>query len=365
MHIVQYAKLISFYSYLFRVLFMRVLFVSIAVCLTLLLSACSDDVALERQYLTGPTMGSEYHITLMATKEVDINALHQGIKDRLLKVNAIASTYIQDSELSRLNSYFASELEYPVSVAVSASLNEILQAAQQVFKQSKGTFDISVGPLVNRWGFGPEDKRGIPSHEEIKQLKADTGQAALTLNKNMLTLSAKRKLDLSAIAKGWGVDVIARYLDEQHISSYLVDIGGEVRAQGKKPNQQSWRIAIERPASRINAKQQAQFVVNLDNQAMATSGDYRNYFESQGKRYSHTINPTTGYPINHGLASVSVLYQNCMLADAYATAINVMGVEKGLEFAKKHNLAVYLIERKGDQFVEHYSPLFKQKFISK
>lgn len=344
---------------------MRIISVFTAVIFAFIISACSLGPELERQHLSGPTMGSQYHVTLLVAPDTDVNALHKGIIERLVKVNAIASTYLQDSELSRLNSYFSKTQKYPMSVAVSAPLNTLLQAAQQVFKQSEGAFDISVGPLVNRWGFGPEDKRGIPSQEEIAQLKAQTGQGVLSLRDNMLTLNARRKLDLSAIAKGWGVDVVTEYLDEQNIQSYLVDIGGEVRAKGKKPNQQNWRIAIERPAGDAGAKQQAQLVISLYNQAMATSGDYRNYFESKGKRYSHTINPKTGYPITHGLASVTVLYENCMLADAYATAINVMGVAKGLAFAEQQNLAVYLIERKGDEFIEHYSPAFKQQFMTK
>lgn len=329
-----------------------------------ILVACSSGNQLTRQHLSGPTMGTQYNISVFVTNQVDINALHSGIIERLKEVNAIASTYIQDSELSRLNQYALKQTRYPIKVSISKELQYLLNSSKKVYEQSSGAFDISVGPLVNRWGFGPDDKNGVPSAQEIKTLKTTVGQDSLSIDENSISLAAKRKLDLSAIAKGWGVDVVGEYLEQNGVDAYLVDIGGEVRAKGKKPSNEPWRVAIERPSSSPTASQRAQLILNLNNQSLATSGDYRNYFEDKGRRYSHTIDPKTGYPITHGLASVSVVYENCTFADAYATAINVMGPKKGMEFAIKHNLAVYLIVRVGETFEEHYSPLFKSQFLS-
>lgn len=329
-----------------------------------LLYACTSGTQLERQHLSGPTMGTQYNISVFVDNQVDINALHAGIIERLKEVNAIASTYQKDSELSILNQYAAKQTQYPIEVSISKELKYLLDSSEKVYEQSAGAFDISVGPLVNRWGFGPDDKNGMPSAEEIKKLKAAVGQDALTIGENSISLAAQRTLDLSAIAKGWGVDVVGEYLEQNGIDAYLVDIGGEVRAKGKKPSNESWRVAIERPSSSATSSQRAQFILSLNNQSLATSGDYRNYFEDKGRRYSHTIDPKTGYPITHGLASVSVVYENCAFADAYATAINVMGPEKGMEFAINNNLAVYLIVRVGERFEERYSPLFKKQFLS-
>lgn len=333
--------------------------------LSFILAACSSGNDLERQHLTGPTMGTQYHVTAFVKKDMDINSLHAGIIERLAEVNAVASTYQKDSELSLLNKQASEQTQYPMSVAISAELQTLLVASEQVYQESQGAFDISVGPLVNRWGFGPDDKAGVPSEQEISELKSSIGQDALVIEEGKLTLNAKRTLDLSAIAKGWGVDVVGEYLEQQGVNSYLIDIGGEVRAKGLKEDNEKWRVAIERPTAKVGDAKKVQLVLGLKNQSLATSGDYRNYFEDKGRRYSHTINPQTGYPVTHGLASVSVIYENCMLADAYATAISVLGPEKGLEFAKNNELAVYLIVRVGDKFEERYSPLFKAQFMAK
>lgn len=221
-----------------------------------------------------------------------------------------------------------------------------------------GAFDITVGPLVNLWGFGPDGRpEEVPSAEALQQVKDRTGYQHLKLRDNPPAVSAEpaQYLDLSAIAKGFGVDQVAKYLESEGISAYLVEIGGEIRVNGQKPDGTAWRLAVEEPSGE---GRQVNRIVALQQAAMATSGDYRNYYESQGQRYSHTIDPVTGKPISHSLASVTVITENCMTADALATAFNVMGFERANDLAVEQNLAAYFIVRRGDGFETHATPAF-------
>ena len=306
-------------------------------------------------------MGTYYKVTYVLDAEQQANPefltehLQIEIDKKLELVNDQMSTYRPNSELSLLNK---SALSYEVSTATRG----VIQSALTIFKESNGAFDITVGPLVNLWGFGP-DKRvtKAPSSEIIAQKKESIGSQYISIENNVIHKAhPDLYLDLSSIAKGYGVDVIAEYLASLGINNYLVDIGGELRAKGTKPANNDWRLAVETPSSK---EMSVQRVIDIGDNAIATSGDYRNYFEADGIRYSHTIDPATGKPITHNLASVTVIYPNCKMADGYATAITVLGPEAGFAFAKKHKLAVFLLVKEGDEFVERYTDEFKPYFV--
>lgn len=319
-----------------------------------LLSACSEPDA-SVQTLTGATMGTQYHVSVVVPQNYNTDKLHARIDARLAAINDVASTYISTSELSLLNQHIAqSNSDRDVSALISDDLVELLVMANKVHEQSKGAFDITVAPLVDRWGFGPLESDKAPSDQEVAEIKSRVGQHALSLDDNTLTIKGVRQIDLSAVAKGWGVDQIVALLQNAQIDNFLVEIGGELRVAGHKPDGKHWRIAIERPDSGVGERR-AQLVMELEDSAIATSGDYRNYFEKGGQRFSHIINPNTGKPITHKVASVSVLHSSAALADAYATAILVLGEEDGMALAEDLDLPVYMIVRHKGEFIERKS----------
>ncbi len=308
---------------------------------SLLLSACSDPLppAKETVAFTGGIMGTTYHITVVASMEDDVStAMAEAIEGALKHVDGKMSTYKEDSELSVLNR-MAGGAYTPVSNEVFA----MLQLALEVNRETEGAFDITVGPLVNRWGFGPDDKQEPPTEEELATLKALCGPEAITLD--ALTQSVQKRAsgvycDLSGIAKGYAVDLVASVLEAEDYRDYMIEVGGEVRTAGKNAVGLPWKIAIEKPVDEGRVLQE---VVGLSNISLATSGNYRNFYEVDGKRYSHTIDPATGKPVAHSLASVSVLHPRCALADAYATALMVLGPDKGMALAERLALPVMLV----------------------
>ncbi len=306
--------------------------------------------------ISGLTMGTSYSVKLIPESEIiDDNAIHVDIEQILADINQSMSTYISDSELSLLNQSKESGWQ-----KLSDDLYFVIEHANKVSSLSDGAFDITVGPLVNLWGFGPDPfTRDIPSIELIETTKLHTGYKKIEFDqtqKLIIKSDPELYIDLSGIAKGYAVDKIANYLDEQGIQNYLVEIGGELKGQGQKSSHQAWQIGIEKPSL---SERSVKRIVNLNNIAMATSGDYRNYFEKDGVRYSHTIDPATGKPINHNLASVTVLDQSSMHADALATAFMVMGTEKTHTLANKLGIAVYTLSKNKTDFEERYNDLFK------
>ena len=219
---------------------------------------------------------------------------------------------------------------------------------------SDGAFDVSVGALVRAWGFGPAPAGGVPGDGEVEAALARTGFRHLELDGSRLRKTLDVSVDLSALAKGFGVDAVAETVAEQGCTDYLVEIGGEVRVRGNRPEGRPWRLGIESP----NGEQTrtAHRVLALTNGAIATSGDYRNFFERDGQRYTHTIDPRVGRPVTHDLASASVVHASAMWADGYATLIAVLGPEAGLAFADSNDLAAYLLVRTGDGFESRSTP---------
>ncbi|WP_166820614.1 FAD:protein FMN transferase [Thalassoroseus pseudoceratinae] len=308
--------------------------------------------------LSGETMGTTYNVRLVPTADVVSETLQQSIDDRLEVVNLAMSTWDPESELSRFNRYEKTDW-FPVSAATA----EVVEQANTISEQSGGAFDVTVMPLVNLWHFGPEgqDRAKLPSESSIESARASIGYQLLHVRSEPPALrkdNPSLTVDLSAIAKGYGVDVIARLLDETGIENYLVEIGGEVRSCGVKPNGDRFIVGIEKPTPFVRAVQRK---VPLQNSSMATSGDYRNFFEIDGKRYSHTIDPRTGRPVEHSPASVSVIAQSCMEADAVATTLMVLGPDAGYNWAEEHGYAAIFLIHPGERGAEVVSEIVERE----
>lgn len=314
------------------------------------LSACSDKQGtLEKVH--GYTMGTSYSVQWRFLEGVDVKQAQSDIDQILLMINQQMSTYQKDSELSVFNSADA-----PFEQKVSAELFEVLQLSLSLHTLTAGYFDISVGPVVNLWGFGPDKMpTQLPSQAQTKQAQQSVGLAEISLGDLVVRKTQQRYLDLSAIAKGYAVDKVADYLELKGVDHYLVEIGGEMRVKGVKLDAKPWRVAVEKPDEKQRSVQK---IIEMKTGAMATSGDYRNYFEMNGEQYSHSIDPFTAKPVKHTLASVTIIDKTCARADALATAMLVMGADKAKSFAIKHNIKAYLIERSPRGFSEYTTPAF-------
>lgn len=320
--------------------------------LTLLLTGCSRSS--EPLSLNGRTMGTTWSAVISRPVGASQIELTRRLQEELDRVNKVMSTYDPASELSLFNQNSSeSWLEQ------SPELINLIAQAKKISEATDGGFDVTVGPLVNLWGFGPEaEPELIPSEADIAMAMAYVGNDRVLIGENPLSLkklAPEVYVDLSAIAKGYGVDQIALLLEKQGIGDYLVEVGGELRSKGVSPRGDSWRIGIERPSEGERGVQQA---VKLGNGALATSGDYRNYYERAGVRYSHTIDARTGKPVSHKLASVSVYHTSTALADGWATALMVLGEVEGPKVAEKLGLAAYFLYRDGEGFVHHATSAF-------
>lgn len=299
-------------------------------------------------------MGTTYNVKFVSIDAVNKLELTQQIEQSLIDINLLMSTYIQDSELSRFNQWNSIK-PFPISATTLKVLNE----AKRLSDMSEGMLDVTVGPLVNLWGFGPKSQPvKIPTEALINMTRKLVGIDKLTIGPSWASKAEPALyVDLSTIAKGYAVDQLAELLGTHAITNYLVEIGGEMRLSGVKASGTPWKIAIEKPETEQRAVQK---IISIGTNAVATSGDYRNYYESDGVRYSHLINPNTGYPISHNLVSVTVVHPSSMTADGLATALNVMGKEKALALAETFNIAVLLITKEKDSFTEYTSAKFEQ-----
>jgi len=325
------------------------------------LVACSDTNQ-SKSYpfvYTDVIMGTSFTIKVTRLPEtVKIEALKNQIKNLLNKLNGNLSTYEPKSALSLFNQTLNSDWQ-----VIPDSLLTVLVEAQRISELSAGAFDVSVGKLVNLWGFGIEPMGfTVPDESILKKILTTTGYQYLLIDKPVSKIKKQQPtlyLDLSAIAKGYAVDQVALLLEVQGINDYMVEIGGEIRLKGQNISGEGWKIAIEKPTPE---KRVIQRVVSISNIAMATSGDYRNFFEFEGRRYSHTIDPRTGYPITHQLASVTILSDSTMTADALATAMMVLGEDEGYQLAQQQNIAALFIIKTAEGFVEKTSSAFIEFF---
>ena len=329
---------------LLAILFMALLFIS----------GCQSDSSKVVSY-QGMTMGTTFTVKWVSSSE---NTEFQTLIDQaLVAVNQSMSTYISNSELSRFN-----HLQREQSMRISAPLVYVLGLSKDINIKTRGAFDVTVGPMVNLWGFGPDGRVvNAPTDEEIDRVRKRVGFNFIRVDGDELSKERDSYIDLSAVAKGYGVDVIAELLEKHDISSYLVEIGGELRARGLKPDGNEWRIAIETPTSA--AERTIQRIIAVKDVGIATSGDYRNYFEENGVRFSHTIDPSTGRPITHKLASVTVLMPTCAEADALATAMMVMGPERAILFAEEQHIKAFFIIKTDNGFDERMTSGFSKYLV--
>ena len=323
----------------------------------LALAACkfSRDV-LE---ITGLTMGTSYKVVAAnAPRELDETALRAAVETALAEVNGQMSNWDDGSEISRFNGKMDTD-----ALEVSAPLAAVMQAAETVHLASDGRFDTTMGPLIELWGFGANGTLSKPGEAALEAARARAGHSnTLTVGTSSLQ---KRQPDaqvyLAAIGKGYGADHAARAVESLGVTDYMVEIGGDLYTKGRNPDGMPWQIGIEKPAALSGGILD---VVGVSGMGLASSGDYRNYYEEDGQRYSHIIDPATGRPITHKTASVTVLAENAMLADAWATAMLTLGRERGLEIAKTQNLAVMFIDRDGAngdlRFKPSQSPAFSE-----
>lgn len=324
-----------------------------------LLSGCLFDKEPEVVRLSGETMGTTFNITAIG-EDLDEDALAAAVQETLAEVNAKMSNWDTNSEVSTFSAATSTD-----PMPVSAEFAQVLTAANEVHEKTGGIFDVTLGPLIELWGFGPRTPEDpVPSDADIEAALSGVGQTRLlTLDAEAGTLAKSQPgvgINLSAIAKGYGIDAVAETLREAGIEDYLVEIGGDLVTKGQNDKGEAWRIGIEKPQA---GAQTPQLIVSVGDLGMASSGDYKNFFEQNGVRYSHIIDPTTGRPITHRTTSVTVLAENAMMADAWATAMLALGQEKGLELAEKNELAVYFISRDvtggEDAYITVHSTAFK------
>ncbi len=288
---------------------------------------------LEMTHLTGQTMGTiQYNVKYLEKQAYNYQ---KPIDSILAAFNQSLSTYIPDSEISELN--WKGVVDNP-----SWMFLQVLTKSQQVYDNTEGAFDPTVGPLVNAWGFGPEKILRQPDSTTIDSLRLLVDFSSLVFNNNSVTMDTKMSLDFSAIAKGYAVDLVAEYLESRGLENYMVEIGGEVRARGVNDQQVYWKIGIEDPTVAQN-DQRLLVIVALQNLSMATSGNYRNYYKVGEKVIAHTIDPRTGYNTTHTLLSASIFTADCMSADAYATAAMVLGLDQSIEMLDANNLEGFLL----------------------
>lgn len=301
----------------------------------------------------GLIFGTTYSVTYQCGED-----LQEEIEAELKKVDDDFSMFNSQSIVARLNNGEQPEL--------SNDFIDVFKLARQVSEDTNGAFDITVAPLVNAWGFGFKHEQ-MPSKEQVDSLRELISYRYVTLKDKTITMQKPgMMLDFSAIAKGYGVDVVARLLERHDIKNYMVEIGGEITTRGINPERVPWRIGVNKPSEdALNENHELQTILNVTDKSMATSGNYRNFYVKGGKKYAHTIDPKTGYPVQHSLLSATVLTDRCAKADAYATSFMVLGMDGAKKILERHKeLMAYLIytDNKGNLSV-WYSPSLKDKIV--
>lgn len=322
-----------------------------------LLTACNDAETRQQIDIEGKTMGTFYSVKISGPTTPNPHQLQQEIDALLEQANNDISTYRQTSVLSRFNQYRGSEPQ-----PIPRGMADIILLAQRIGRDTDGAMNITVGPLVNLWGFGPEKQpTQIPTQDQIDSARQQVGLQHLTLISNNRGEWLQKDLpdlyvDLSTMGEGYGVDLLVNLMMRKGITNYLVSVGGAVSSRGVNGQGQPWRVAIQKPTDQENA---VQALVDLQGYSISTSGSYRNYFEQGGQRYSHVLDPATGRPINHRLVSATVIATTALEADGWDTGLMAMGTEKALRLAENKGLAVYLITKTDQGFSAVMTPQFK------
>jgi thiamine biosynthesis lipoprotein len=316
------------------------------------LSGCGNGDTLES--FGGPTMGSTYsikyvrHAGLPAPDEVRFQ-----VEQILADMDRQMSTYRSDSDIERFNALPANNCQ-----AMPASILELVRVGEQLSVQSDGSYDLTVEPLLNLWGFGPQARgETVPTAEALADARKRVGHQHLRIEGDRLCKNVAVEVDFNSIAAGYAVDTIATRLEAMGIRGYLVEATGELKASGKKPDGSSWRIALEEPR---DDQKVAERIIAVDGFGLSTSGDYRNYFEQGGKRYSHAFDARTGAPVSHTLASVTVIHPSALMADGLSTLLLILGPERGWDYAEKHDIGAFFVIRADTGFVTRTSHAFER-----
>jgi len=311
----------------------------------LALAACADQPAQHaaETLISGQTMGSAWTVKLAGPLPVSAEILRAGAQARFDAVNLALSTYRTDSALSRFNADDNGEW-----IVIDAELGEVLTYALSLAEASGGAYDVTVGPLVNLWGFGPVPATNqVPAAAAIEAARANVGWRGVVvdLENHRARKRPGMRVDLSSLGKGRGVDRVAEYLDAQGVTNYLIDLSGKLRARGRNARGAWWQVAVERPAADVSSSTPAiePVVVSLQDESVATAGDYRRFFESGGRHYSHIIDPRTGFPVTHNTVSATAMAADCMQADALATVLMVMSPAEALALADRMDVRAMLI----------------------
>jgi len=311
----------------------------------LVLTGCATQPPMHEALLSGQTMGSAWTVKIAGDLPVSAEALRAGVQARFDVVNLALSTYRADSALSRFNVDDSGHW-----VDIDPELGEVLAYALGLAEASGGAYDITVGPLVNLWGFGPDPStRRVPENAAIEAARARVGWSKVQVDasKRRARKAPGVRVDLSSLGKGRGVDRVAEYLDGQGISNYLIDLSGKLRAHGVNLHREPWRVAVEAPEPDVTSGRPPfePEIVTLENESVATAGDYRRFFEIDGRHYSHIIDPRTGWPVTHATISASAIAAGCMEADALATVFMAMAPEDAVALANRRRLPALLISR--------------------
>ena len=330
---------------------------SLFLAAVLFLSSCTSPKEIKPVHLQGEAQGTYYNMVYYDSLQRN---LHPQVDSILKAFDRSVSLWVPNSVLSRVN-------RNDTSVVLDKNFIGNFKYSQQVSRSTNGAFDMTVGPLVEVWGFGFESREKVGKRIVDSLLPLVGYQKIRLVNGKVVKADPRMQIDFNGIAQGYSDDVVGAFFDSLGIHNYLIDIGGEVKAKGKKPDGSFWRVGIEKPASDSASPRILKAVIVLHNLSVATSGSYRKYYEENGIRYSHTIDPKTGYPVQHSLLSVSVLSKNTALADAYATAFMVMGYEKSRAFVEQHPglEAFFIWSDKHKKFRSYATPGFKKRIVER
>jgi thiamine biosynthesis lipoprotein len=327
----------------------------------LAMAGCAMQPPMRDTLLSGQTMGSAWTVKVAGELPAAAEALQAGVQARFDAVNGALSTYRADSALSRFTEDARGDW-----VDVDPELGEVLSYALKLAEVSGGAYDVTVGPLVNLWGFGPAPAtRRVPEAVAIEAARARVGWRKVEVDesKRRARKAPGVRIDLSSLGKGRGVDRAAEYLDSLGVANYLIDLSGKLRARGVNVQREPWRVAVEAPQPDVTSGQPPfePDVIALVDESVATAGDYRRFFEIDGRHYSHIIDPRTGWPVTHATVSASVVASDCMQADALATVFMAMSPDDAMELANHRRLSALLINRQGAVYLSRPSAAWAQR----
>lgn len=321
------------------------------------LSGCGNDDSMES--ISGPTMGSTWSIKYLRHADLPAPAeVRVEVEKILAEVDQQMSTYRSESDIERFNDLPANRCQ-----KMPAPVLDLVRIGEQLAVQSEGAFDLTIEPLLNLWGFGPQAREEkVPTTAALAEVRQRVGHAHLRIEGDQLCKDAAVEVDFNSIAAGYAVDRIAARLEAIGVQNYLAEVTGELKAAGRKLDGSTWRVALEEPR---DDQQVAQRIIAVDGYGVSTSGDYRNYFQQGGRRYSHTFDARTGAPVSHTLASVTVIHPSALMADGLSTLLLILGPERGWDYAETHDIGAFFVIRADTGFVIRTNQAFERLSGSK